>query len=378
MDFSLSEEQTMLADSVARFIDNDYDFETRQKNADSEQGFSAENWQTFAELGWTAVPFGEADGGLDGGAVETMLLMEQFGRGLVTEPYLASIVMAGGALRRAGTTEQRERWLPGLIEGTAIGSLAFAEPQSRYRLHDVATTATRAGDHHVLNGHKAVVLNGDSATHFVVSARSAGERRDEAGISLFVVPADSAGVARHGYPTVDGLRAAELTLSDVRVPADHLLGEDGAGLKVLEATVDEATLAVAAEALGIMQTLNAKTLDYTKNRTQFGVPIASFQALQHRMVEMFMDCEQTRSLLFWAVMSQDGEDAAQAQAAVSAVKHQIGTAGRKLGQEAVQLHGGMGVTWELDVAHYFKRLTMIDTLFGNADYHLERFATLSR
>ncbi|MEM8982463.1 MAG: acyl-CoA dehydrogenase [Pseudomonadota bacterium] len=377
MDFSLTDEQTMLADSVARFIDNDYDFDKRQALAASDTGYSKENWQTFAELGWTAVPFADVDGGLDGGAVETMLIMEQLGRGLVVEPYLASIVLAGGALRRRANAEQRQRWLSTLIDGSSVAALAYAEPQSRFNIADVAVSATPSGDQWSLNGSKSVVLNGGEADLFVVSARTSGEQTSTDGIGLFVVPATTSGVTRSAYPTVDGMRAAELSFNNVIVPADHVLGDAGDAYSDLRAVIDDATLAVCAEALGIMQTLSAKTLDYTKNRVQFGAPIASFQALQHRMVEMFMLAEETRSLLFWAVMAQDQPDPQIARAAVSAVKYQIGTAGKKLGQEAVQLHGGMGVTWELDVAHFFKRLTTIGVLFGNAEFHLERYADLT-
>ncbi len=376
MDFALTEEQTMLADSVSRLIDNDYDFETRQKNAATDKGYSEALWQTMGELGLTALPFSEADGGLDGGPIETMLVMEQFGRGLVLEPYLASVIMAGGALSRAGNDEQKAQWLAAVTDGSRIGALAFTEPQSRFRLHDVQTSAAASGDGYVLNGHKSVVLDGGSADFFVISARTAGESADADGISLFVLDANCAGINVQAYPTVDGMRAAEIELSDVTVDAGALLGTAGSGLGVLTEVIDDATLAVSAEALGIMQSLNAKTLEYTKNRQQFGMPIAAFQALQHRMVDMFIDYEQTRSLLLWAVMER-AAGKPDSQAAVSAVKQLIGTAGRKLGQEAVQLHGGMGVTWELDVAHYFKRLTAIDTLFGNSDFHLQRYSALS-
>ena len=369
MDFSISEDQAMLQDSVAKFIHNDYDFDARQAAAESPTGFSSERWQEFAELGWTAVPFSEADGGLDGGPVELMLLMEEFGKGLVVEPYLPCIVLAGGVLKRTATEAQKRTWLDSLISGEAQGALAFAEPQARFDLNDVATTATREGDEYVLNGHKCVVLNGASAHTLVVSARTSGGDTDTGGISLFVVAADSAGIERQGYPTVDARQAAEIHFSDVRIPAGQLLGTVDEGLPVLEAVIADATIAVCAEAVGIMQMLNYKTLEYCKSRVQFGVPIASFQALQHRMVDMFMIAEQTRSLLLNAVMTQAGDDRRAARAAIHALKIQVGTEGRKLGEEAVQLHGGMGVTWELDVAHYFKRLTMIDTLFGNADYH---------
>ncbi|MEM7610346.1 MAG: acyl-CoA dehydrogenase family protein [Pseudomonadota bacterium] len=373
MDFSITEDQTMLQDSVSRFIQNDYDFDMRQKNAATSQGFSTELWQSFAELGWTAVPFAEADGGLDGGATELMLMMEQFGKGLVIEPYLPCIVMAGGVLKRLASDAQKQTWLGEIIEGSKLAALAFVEPQSRFDLHDVKLTASKDGDGYVLNGAKTVVLNGASADTLVVSARSSGDRKDEDGISLFVLAADSDGISRKGYPTVDARQAAEITFDSVRVSADQLLGDAGDGLATLHAVINEAIIAICAEAVGIMQTLNYKTLEYTKSRVQFGAPIASFQALQHRMVDMFVIYEQTRSLLLHAVMMQDQEDVVAADAAVRALKIQVGTEGRKLGEEAVQLHGGMGVTWELDVAHYFKRLTMIDTLFGNADFHLEHY-----
>ncbi len=373
MDFSLSEEQAMLEDSVEKFIGNDYDFETRQKYAGSETGFSSAVWRQFAELGWTAVPFSEADGGFGWGPIEVMLIMRQFGRGLVVEPYLANIILAGGILRRAGSAAQKEDWLAPIIAGEKQAAFAHVEPQSRYCLSDVAASAVPDGDDIVLTGEKAVVLNGGAADFFIVSARQDGDRKNEAGIDLFIVPADAAGLARQPYATVDGLQAAELVLEDVRVPAANRLGEAGAAFRVIDAVTDDATLAVCAEAVGIMQIMTQKTVEYTKNRVQFGVPIGSFQALQHRMVDMLTACEQSYSLLLWATMLR-AEGSEDAQRAISAIKYQVGTAGKKVGQEAVQLHGGMGVTWELDIAHYFKRLTVIGQIFGNADYHLDRIA----
>ena len=371
MDFSINDDQSMLQDSVSRFIQNDYDFEARQKHAATEVGYNPALWQEFANLGWTAVPFAEDDGGLDGGAVELMLLMEQFGRGLVIEPYLPCIVLAGGVLKRAANEAQKAAWLHDIIAGEKQAALAYVEPQARFDLQDVALTATAEGDGYVLNGHKTVVLNGGNADTLIVSARTSGDRRDAEGISLFVLPADSAGISRKAYPTVDARQAAEIRFEGVKVGGDQLLGTAGDGLATLSSVIDDAIIAVCAEAVGIMQVLNHKTLEYTKQRVQFGVPIASFQALQHRMVDMFVIYEQTRSLLLHAVMRLDaGEDA---EPALRALKIQVGTEGRKLGEEAVQLHGGMGVTWELDVAHYFKRLTIIDTLFGNADYHIGRY-----
>lgn len=373
MDLSLNEVQTMLADSVEKFISNDYDFEARKAYAASDPGFSADVWQTFAELGWTAVPFSEEDGGFDGGAMELTILMMEFGRGLVVEPYLANIVLAGGILRRTADASQKARWLQPIIAGELQATLAFVEPQARYDLNNVRTTARADGGDWILDGSKGVVLNGNTADLLIIPARTAGAQADTDGITLFAVAAGSEGLSRRSYPTVDGHRAAEIMLEDVRVPADAVLGQPGAGYAALRAAADDATLAVCAEAVGIMQVMTDKTVEYTKSRVQFGVPIASFQALQHRMVDMLTACEQSYSLLLWAAMASadDTEEAAQA---ISAIKYQIGMAGQKVGQEAVQLHGAMGVTWELDIAHYFKRLTAIGQMFGNADWHLDKLA----
>ena len=376
MDFSLSDEQAMLADSIRRFIDSDYPFETRQKIAAHERGFSDEMWRTFADLGWTAVPFAEADGGLDGGPVELMLMMEQFGRGLVIEPFLANVVLAGGVLKRVASSEQKERWLAPMIAGELQTALAFAEPQGRYDIDKISTTAERGADGYVLNGRKAFVLNGGAADLLIIPARVATDasQSGHAGpINLFAVPATTGGLEIRSYPTVDALQAAEIRLHAVTVPADYVLGDAGNGFDAFREAVDDATLAVCAEAVGIMQSMHDKTVEYAKNRVQFGVPIGSFQALQHRMVDTMIACEQTRSLLYWCVM-RNASGGPGAREAISALKYQVGTAGTQVAREAVQLHGGMGVTWELDIAHYFKRLTAIDLSFGNADYHLDRFA----
>ena len=377
MDFSINEEQAMLADSVSKFIENDYDFERRQKIAASDTGFSEDLWRIYAELGWTAVPFAEEDGGLGGGPVELMLMMEQFGRGLVVEPYLANIVLAGGALRRAASPEQKTQWLAPLIEGSLQAGLAFAEPQGRFNVSDVTTTAKGNGKGFILSGRKTCVLNGGNAQLLIIPARTSGEQSDEDGITLFAVPADTKGVDRRVYPTVDAQQAADITLSGVEAGADAVLGEIGKGFSTLQDVVDEATFAVCAEAVGIMRTMHDKTVEYSKQRVQFGVPIGSFQALQHRMVETLMACEQTQSLMMWAVML-NAADSPDTQRAISAMKYQVGTAGVDVAREAVQIHGGMGMTWELDISHYFKRMTAIDLLFGNADYHLDRYARLSR
>jgi alkylation response protein AidB-like acyl-CoA dehydrogenase len=374
MDFSLNELQTMMADSVGKFIDNEYDFDTRQEYAGSERGFSDDVWKTFAELGWTAVPFAEEDGGLGGGPAEIMVLMQSLARGLVVEPYIANVILAGGILKRVANETQKEQWLHPMIAGELQATLAFNEPQARYELANVATTATKDSNHWVLNGRKGLVLNGGTSDLLLIPARTAGDIGDEHGITLFAVAADSDGLSCNAYATVDGLRAAEITLEGVRVSGDAVLGNVDEGYAALSATIDDATLAVCAEAVGIMYALKDKTVQYSKDRSQFGVPIGSFQALQHRMVDMLMACEQAQSLLMWAVMT-NAEGSDESRRAVSAMKYMIGTAGQKLGEEAVQIHGGMGVTWELDVAHYFKRLTAICTLFGNADWHLDKLAT---
>ena len=374
MDFSLNELQTMMADSVGKFIDNEYDFDTRQEYAGSERGFSDDVWKTFAELGWTAVPFAEEDGGLGGGPAEIMVLMQSLARGLVVEPYIANVILAGGILKRFANETQKEQWLHPMIAGELQATLAFNEPQARYELANVATTATKDSNHWVLNGRKGLVLNGGTSDLLLIPARTAGDIGDEHGITLFAVAADSDGLSCNAYATVDGLRAAEITLEGVRVSGDAVLGNVDEGYAALSATIDDATLAVCAEAVGIMYALKDKTVQYSKDRSQFGVPIGSFQALQHRMVDMLMACEQAQSLLMWAVMT-NAEGSDESRRAVSAMKYMIGTAGQKLGEEAVQIHGGMGVTWELDVAHYFKRLTAICTLFGNADWHLDKLAT---
>ena len=373
MDFSLNEVQEMLADSIDKFIENDYDFDTRQKYAASETGYSDDVWKMFAELGWTAVPFSEADGGFDGGPIDIMVVMRRFGRGLVVEPYLANVVLAGGVLKRVASEEQKQRWLNAVIGGELQATLAFTEPQARYELANVAATAVQDGDEWVLNGHKGFVINGGTAELVIVPARTGGDACDLDGITLFAVDASVGGLSRNAYHTVDGLRAAELALDNVRVGSNAVLGEVGGGYAALEATISDATLAVCAEAVGIMQLLKDKTVEYSKSRSQFGMPIGAFQALQHRMVDMLTACEQAESLLLWAAMTY-AQGGAEAPRAVSSIKYLVSSSGQRVGEEAVQIHGGMGVTWELDVAHYFKRLTAIGQMFGNADWHLDRLA----
>ena len=318
--------------------------------------------------------FAEADGGFGGNQVDTMVIMEQLGKGLVLEPFFASIVLGGGALKRAGSSEQKTALLPGVIDGTKQLALAYAEPQASFDLHDVTTTARAEGDGYVLNGHKSMVLNAATATHLIVSARTSGGQIDEAGISLFIVDPEADGVKLENFPTVDGQRASEISFDNVGLSAEHLLGELGDGFKALNATANDGILALAAEAVGALEVLYKDTVAYTQEREQFDHPLSDFQVLQHRMVEMFMEYEQCKSMLYRATLESVQGDEATAQRAVHALKHLIGKAGIFIGENAVQLHGGMGMTEELRVGHYFKRLLVIDSQFGNADFHLQKFA----
>ena len=372
MDFKLSEEQTLLADSMERFVRNEYDFDTRRKSLGSDTGFSQARWRDFVELGWTAIPFAEQDEGFGDGAAELMLIMQAFGHGLVVEPYLASIVLAGTVLGEAGSAAQKQRWLQPLMQGSSMGALAFVEPQARYELSNVCTTAQRVAEGYVIDGFKSVVLNGASADILLVPARTSGAQRDGQGVSIFAIDANAKGITRRDYATIDGFRASDIRFEQVLVESQALIGQPNAGSAIIQKSIDRATLAVCAEALGVMEQLVSKTIEYAKTHKQFGVPIGSFQALQHRLVDMFMNLEQTRSLLYRAVMQLDA-DVPDAVRTLAALKYYVGTTGRRIGEEAVQMHGGMGVSDELDIGHFFKRLIMIDTLFGNADYQLQRF-----
>lgn len=371
MDFDLSPEQTQLKDGVERLIDSAYgSLEQRNAHAAGPLGFSEKVWAQFAEMGLTGIPFSEEEGGFGGGPVETLAVMEALGKGLALEPYFATVVLGGSAVRLGGTEALKTRIIPGIVEGTTRLALAVTEKQSRYDLFDVATTARPDGDGFLIDGAKSVVVNGDSAGQLVVSARTAGSRRDREGISLFLVPANAPGVAIRGYPTQDGGRAAEISLAQVRGGPDALIGRAGDGWPVLERVAEFAIAALAAEAVGIMAALHQMTIDYLRTRQQFGGPIAQFQVLQHRAVDMFIALEQARSMAFYAAMMVEHADAAERAAALSAVKVQINRSCRFVGQEAVQLHGGIGMTMEYLGAHYFKRLTMIESLFGDTPHHL--------
>ncbi len=373
MDFSFTEEQTLLRNTVQSLLSDKYDFDTRRKVAKSADGWRPEIWAQFAELGLLAAPFSEEMGGLGGGAIETMIVMEEFGRHLVIEPYLETVVIAGGFLREGGSAAQQEAHIPGIVGGETVWAFAYAEPQGRYNLADLTTTAKKDGSGYVINGYKAVVLGAPWAQKLIVTARTSGGQRDRDGVSVFIVDKSAAGVSTRDYPTVDGRRASEITFENVKVDADALIGAEGKGLPLVEKITDQAIAALSAEAIGCMKELNTATVEYCKTRKQFGVPIGKFQVLQHRMVDMFMAYEQSVSMTYMVNLKLDEGDAERTKAAAGA-KVQIGKAGRFVGQQAVQLHGGMGMTDELNVGHYFKRLTMIDTQFGNIDYQLKRYS----
>jgi pimeloyl-CoA dehydrogenase small subunit len=370
MDFALTDEQRLLQHSVERLFADHYAFEARKRYGQEPGGFSRALWARYAELGLLGLPFDEADGGSAGGPVETMIVMEQIGRALALEPYLATVVLGGGLLRLGGSEAMRAELVPQIASGDLMLAFAHAERQSRYDLADVAARARRDGAGFVVDGAKSLVLHGDSAQKFIVSARLAGGQNDRAGIGLFLVDATADGVSTRGYPTVDGQRAAEVTFSGVRVPAAAAIGEPGAAFPLIERIGDLTIAALAAEAVGAMAAMHETTVDYMKTRKQFGVTIGSFQALQHRAADMLIALEQARSMAMLATMMAAEDNVRERRQAVSAAKVQIGRSGRIVGQGAVQIHGGIGMTMETKVGHYFKRLTTIDTLFGDADHHL--------
>lgn len=378
MEFNYSEEQMALQDTLQRFISRDYAFDKRRAFSASPSGFSAEAWSQYAELGLLALPFPEEFGGLGGNAVDIMLVMEQFGAGLLLEPYLSTVVTCGGLLRDAASTTVKQKFLPQIAAGTLKLSLAGYEAAGRYDLSYVGCTAQESGNRLSLSGRKTVVLDGASADFFLVSARSSGKVSDRDGISLFLVPRDAQGLTVAAYPTQSGARAADLLLENVAAGGESLIGEPGRALPIIERAVDRAIAALCAEAVGIINELNQATLNYLKTRKQFGVAIGTFQALKHKMADMLIAAEQSRSMAVIAAVHADSQDAADRHRAVSAAKAYIGQAGRLVGQHAVQMHGGMGVVDELIVSHYFKRLTMIDLTFGDADYHLASFSETLR
>jgi len=376
VNFELSEEQQMLVDSISKFLHNDYDFDTRRKIAATELGYSAENWRMFAELGWLSVPFAEENGGFGGTAVDLMLMMEAFGKALITEPFIPTVILGGRLVEALGDAGQKQSLLAAVIQGELQMALAYEEPGSRGNPACLATQAKAVGADYVLTGEKVMVLNGHAADKLLVTARTSGSLTQREGVSLFVIDADADGVDITGYPTMEGGRAANVVLNGVKVAAAQRLGVEGQALAAVETVLDEATIAIGSEAVGAMEVLYKTTVEYCKTRKQFGMPIGKFQVLQHRMVDMFMAHELTQSTMYMAgLRNLEGGDVARK--AASAFKVQVGKAGRYIGQQAVQLHGGMGMTDELNVGYYFKRLTAIDALLGNTDYHLTRYGAIA-
>jgi alkylation response protein AidB-like acyl-CoA dehydrogenase len=375
MDFTYTETQVMLRDMLARFLADTYDFDARQAMIASPDGRDPGIWRALAtELGILGAPFAEAHGGLGGGALENAIMMEEFGRAIAIEPYLQTVVIGGGALKAVGGAVA-DAAIPQIIAGEMIIAFAYAEPQSRYNLSDIQTTAKKDGGGYVLNGHKSVVYAAPWATHLLVTARTGGARRDAEGISLFLIDAKGPGIVRRDYPTVDGYRASEIYFESATISADSRLGEEGAGLPIIEQIVDEATVAIAAEACGVTERLHAGTVDYAKQRQQFGQPIGRFQVLQHRMVDMYMEVEQARSMALMATLKLELPPSGR-MAAVSACKAKVATVCKFVGQNAIQTHGGIGITQELAIGHYFKRATMIEGQFGSADHHYARYERL--
>ena len=373
MDLSYTETQDMLRDTLARFLADTYDFETRKKMLASPEGRDPGIWRALSsELGLTSAPFAEEYGGMGGGFLENAIMMEELGKVIAIEPWLQTVVIGGGALQAVGGAVAAEV-IPQIISGDCITAFAYAEPQGRYNLADIGTTAKADGAGYVLNGHKASVYAAPWATHLLVTARTGGSRRERAGVELFLIDANSPGISRRDYATVDGFRASEVYFENCAIPGDALLP---GGIDLIERIVDEATVAVCAEGSGIARKLLEGTVEYTKQRKQFGQPIGKFQVLQHRMSDMFVEAEQVSSMALMGTLKLD-EDAAARKAAVSMAKAKVGRSLKFVGQNAIQTHGGIGITMELAIGHYFKRGTMIEGQFGSIDHHLERFEALA-
>jgi len=373
VDIQLTEEQELLRGSIQRLLRDQYDFDARRKIVATDEGWSRKHWNAFAELGLCAAPFQESSGGLGGGPLATMIVMQEFGRNLVVEPFFETVVLAGGLIEAAGSPAQRDAHLPQIMAGESIWALAWAEGRSRYDFGNVATTARRQGESYVLDGTKAAVIGAPWADKLIVSARTSGGPRDRSGVSLFVVDRHSPNLHLQGFKTIDGRRAAEITLMNVQVPASQLLGTEGEGVAVLEACRDRAIAALCAEAVGAMTELNSSTLEYSKTRKQFGVALGTFQVLQHRMVDMFIALEEAVSLTQHLNLSLAARKPHGSKLA-SGAKTKVGYAARFVAEQAVQLHGGMGMSDELNVGHYFKRIASINVQYGDPTYHLMQYA----
>ena len=372
MDIQFTEEQELLRSSVQRLLRDQYDFDARRKIVASEEGWSRKQWRAFADLGLLGAPFSEDAGGLGGGPLSTMIIMHEFGRHLVIEPFVETVVLAGGLIEQLGSGEQKQRFISDIIAGEKIWALAWTEKGSRFDLANVATTARRDGGDYVLSGEKAAVVAAPWSDYLIVSARTSGHRHDRGGVSLFVVDRRAANLDLQSFKTIDGRRAAEISLRDVRA---DLLGSEGEGVGALEACRDRVIGALCAEAVGAMAELNSATLEYAKTRKQFGTTIGSFQVLQHRMVDMFIAHQEALSLMQHLSLSLSAGDAGISRLA-SGAKSKIGYAARFVADQAVQLHGGMGMTDELNVGHYFKRISSINIQFGDPAFHVLRFAQL--
>jgi len=377
MDFNFTEEQQLLADTVRRFVREHYSFEARREILKSKDGWSRELWQQLAALGLTALNVPEEHGGLGAGPIDTMLVMNALGAGLVLEPYLSGAVITPALLSRSDDAKAAADLLPPVASGERIVIFAHQEPKTRGEINHVATRAEKSGDSYVLDGHKSVVMNGGAADELLISARTSGKVDDRDGISLFRVSPGAGGLKLQSYRTIDEQQAADIELTKVKVPASALVGAEGRAFAAIEAAHNLALSAICAEAVGIMQAVNAATLEYTKDRKQFGQPIAKFQVLQHRMADMFLNAEQATSMSYLAAIKCVDPDAGERRRALSAAKVAVGQAGRFVGQQAIQLHGGMGMTDELIVSHYFKRLTAIDLTFGDTDFHIQQFIAQS-
>ncbi|PCJ26258.1 MAG: pimeloyl-CoA dehydrogenase small subunit [SAR86 cluster bacterium] len=377
MDFSHTEEQQMLQESVQKFVQRSYDFDTRNKIIASELGYSDENWQLFAELGWLTVPFSEGDGGFGGSAMDLIVMMEEFGKAMMVEPYTATTIICGGLISALGSDAQKAELLPKIMDGSLQLACAYTEIDSRFNLASTATSAETSGDSITINGSKTAVVNASNAQKILVVARESGAKTDRDGISVFIVDASATGISIQAYANLDGKKAASVTFEGVSVSASDRLGDAGNALSAFETVIDRATVSAAAEAVGALEALLQKTVEYSKIRKQFGTAIGTFQALQHRMADMFIECQLARSIVIRAAMTLDSTETATEKArSVSAAKSRVGKAIRKVSQEAIQIHGGIGMTDELDVAHLFKQVTALEIIFGNTDFHTERFASL--
>ena len=377
MHFELTEEQTLLENMVTAFVRDDYNWETREKIVKTEEGWKPENWSKFAELGLLSVPFSEDHGGLGGTAVDSMVVMEQFGKGLVVEPFMPSILLSGNLISKLANESQASQIIPKIIDGESRYVFAYAEPQSRFDLSDVKTSATKDGDEYTLNGFKSVVFGASMATHIIIAARTSGEQRSEDGITLFVADIKSNGITLQTYPTIDEYRASEVVIENLKISSDMILGEVDKAYEVVEEVIDLATIAACSEAVGVLQVLKDSTIDYCKQRKQFGQPISKNQAIQHKLVDMMIEYEQAKSILYAAVTA-DLSNADERKKAVSGAKARIGQSIKFVGESAIQLHGGMGMVDEYMISHYFKRATMLGVLFGNVDFHMKRFVGLTQ